>query len=136
MCMTAPASSIASLRQLSPDQDYVHAVAGAGSEDAAAAISVPAPTLTDLPQPVLHIVLGHLGGRDAARAMGISTALAAAVRSMPEIDLVLDLDASPVASRKPRSHTKKRQRHASAWCGWPLTMHRKRALATVLLQLA
>ena len=112
---------------LLPRKHCIRAVAGAGSDDATAAGRTPA-TFADLPEDVLPVILGHLPGRDAARMMSVCVAFAAAVRCTPEVGLVLDLDASPVASGKPRSHTKKRRRHASAWCGWPVTLHRKRAL--------
>ena len=47
--------------------------------------------LTALPEPVLRDILARMPGNDTARAMGACRALAAAVRSMPEIGLDLDL---------------------------------------------
>ncbi len=47
--------------------------------------------LAALPEPVLHAILARMPGNDAARAMGACRALAAAVRSMPEIGVELDL---------------------------------------------
>ena len=78
--------------------------AGGSREDAAAPRSNPAATLTDLPETVLHMILGRIPGRDAARMMSLCKALAAAVRRMPEIHLALDLDASPAASCTAGSH--------------------------------
>jgi hypothetical protein len=50
-------------------------------------------TLTDLPQPLLHDILGRLpSSAEAVRTMGVCKALAAAVRALPEVSVAMVLD--------------------------------------------
>ena len=77
-----------------------------------------------LPQLVLLDIVTRVSTRDAARAMGACRALAVAVRSMPEIDLVLgknytctdddddDDDEAPEPA-EPRGRAQKRRRGAA-----------------------
>ena len=56
--------------------------------------------LIALPEPLLHMILVRVPGRDAACAMSACRALAAAVRTMPEISLALQIQWQPYKTPK------------------------------------
>ncbi len=65
-------------------------------------------TLADLPQPLLHDILGRLpSSAEAVRTMNVCKALAAAVRALPEVSVKMKLDLTlPLAEPRRRYRTR------------------------------